>query len=38
VLTRELTELYKAAVEGRAAELGELAVQYVDYAHWQRSG
>ncbi|MFD4636243.1 amino acid adenylation domain-containing protein [Lentzea sp. NPDC058436] len=34
VLDRELREFYLAAVEGRAARLPELAVQYSDYAHW----
>jgi amino acid adenylation domain-containing protein len=36
VLVREVTELYKAQVEGRAAALDELKVQYGDYAVWQR--
>src|SRR5947209_17876545 len=36
VLARELGELYAAEVEGRQARLPELAVQYEDYAHWQR--
>ncbi len=37
VFVRELAELYRAAVEGRAAALPELPVQYADYAVWQRS-
>lgn len=36
VLVRELTELYTAATEQREPALPELAVQYGDYAHWQR--
>ncbi|MFG7945303.1 amino acid adenylation domain-containing protein [Streptomyces cacaoi] len=36
VITRELSELYAAAVAGRPAELPELPVQYGDYAVWQR--
>ncbi|UCA51878.1 amino acid adenylation domain-containing protein [Streptomyces sp. WA6-1-16] len=34
VLTRELTEMYRAG--GSGAELPVLPVQYADYAHWQR--
>src|SRR5262249_387 len=29
-------ELYAAELEGRQPDLPELAVQYEDYAHWQR--
>jgi amino acid adenylation domain-containing protein/non-ribosomal peptide synthase protein (TIGR01720 family) len=36
VLFRELTELYEAEVGDRPSELPELAVQYTDYAVWQR--
>ncbi|HTQ78615.1 MAG TPA: amino acid adenylation domain-containing protein, partial [Thermoanaerobaculia bacterium] len=36
VLTREMAELYTAAVERRPARLPELPVQYSDYARWQR--
>ncbi|WP_315888776.1 condensation domain-containing protein, partial [Streptomyces sp. P17] len=36
VLTRELGELYAAAVQGRDAKLPELPVQYADFAIWQR--
>ncbi len=39
VLVRELGELYRARLEGREptpSELPELAVQYADYAVWQR--
>jgi amino acid adenylation domain-containing protein len=36
VLFRELAELYRAACEGRAPELPALAVQYADFAVWQR--
>ena len=37
VLVGEVAELYRAAVEGRQARLPELALQYVDFAAWQRS-
>ncbi|MCP4660942.1 MAG: non-ribosomal peptide synthetase, partial [bacterium] len=36
VLIRELTALYTAFSEGRPSPLGELAIQYADYAVWQR--
>ncbi len=36
VLTRELREQYAAALAGRAADLPPLAVQYGDYAAWER--
>jgi amino acid adenylation domain-containing protein len=36
VLTREVTTIYGAYVEGRASPLPELAVQYADFAQWQR--
>ncbi|HEY0015717.1 MAG TPA: amino acid adenylation domain-containing protein, partial [Longimicrobium sp.] len=36
VLFRELAALYGAAVEGAEAALPRLAVQYADYAAWQR--
>jgi amino acid adenylation domain-containing protein len=36
VLFRELSALYAAYREGRESPLPELAVQYVDYAVWQR--
>jgi amino acid adenylation domain-containing protein len=36
VLLRELSERYSALVAGRDAEPAELAVQYADYARWQR--
>ncbi|HEV3050272.1 MAG TPA: condensation domain-containing protein, partial [Longimicrobium sp.] len=36
VLLRELTVLYEAYREGRESPLAELAVQYADYAAWQR--
>ena len=35
VLVGELTELYRAQTEHRAHRLGELPVQYADYARWQ---
>jgi amino acid adenylation domain-containing protein len=37
VLFRELSALYAAFVEGRASPLAEPAVQYVDFATWQRT-
>jgi amino acid adenylation domain-containing protein len=36
VLVRELAALYGAFAAGRPAPLAELAVQYADYARWQR--
>jgi acyl carrier protein len=36
VLVGEFNELYRSRVEGRAAELPELVVQYADYTLWQR--
>ncbi|WP_420130689.1 amino acid adenylation domain-containing protein [Longimicrobium sp.] len=36
VLDRELSALYAAYRDGRASPLPELAVQYADYAVWQR--
>ncbi|ONI76288.1 hypothetical protein ALI144C_37150 [Actinosynnema sp. ALI-1.44] len=36
VLSRDLTELYAAALEERPAQLPQLPVQYGDYAVWQR--
>ncbi|NEE35558.1 amino acid adenylation domain-containing protein, partial [Streptomyces sp. SID7982] len=36
IITRELSALYAAAVRGEDAALPELAVQYPDYAVWQR--
>jgi hypothetical protein len=36
VLTRELMELYPAFLAGRPSPLPELAVQYADFASWQR--
>ena len=38
VLVREVAELYGAYREGRKSPLKELAIQYVDYAVWQRDG
>ncbi|HSS49148.1 MAG TPA: condensation domain-containing protein, partial [Thermoanaerobaculia bacterium] len=37
VMVRELGELYGAQVRGGAADLPELAVQYADFAVWQRA-
>ncbi|MGW0402500.1 amino acid adenylation domain-containing protein, partial [Streptomyces sp. NPDC003002] len=36
IVTRELGELYAARSEGRPADLPEVAVQYPDFAAWQR--
>ena len=36
VLVEEFTEFYREHVEGRRAEVGELRIQYADYAVWQR--
>ena len=37
VLIEEMAALYEAFVEGTAVKLPELAIQYADYANWQRS-
>ncbi|HWS86533.1 MAG TPA: condensation domain-containing protein, partial [Pyrinomonadaceae bacterium] len=36
VMVKELVALYGAFREGRSSPLLELAVQYADFAHWQR--
>jgi len=36
VLIRELGALYRAMVEGAASPLGDLPIQYADFARWQR--
>ncbi|MCP4656953.1 MAG: amino acid adenylation domain-containing protein, partial [bacterium] len=36
ILLRELTELYAAFLDGGSSPLPELAVQYADFALWQR--
>lgn len=36
VMIRELVELYGASRQGRDNPLPPLAIQYADYAHWQR--
>ncbi|HYR09198.1 MAG TPA: amino acid adenylation domain-containing protein, partial [Longimicrobium sp.] len=36
VLYREIAALYEAFADGRESPLGELPVQYADYAAWQR--
>ena len=36
VFFKELAQLYRAAVTGEAPGLEPLAIQYADYAHWQR--
>ena len=38
VFLRELAALYEAFAAGQPSPLPELAVQYVDYAAWQREG
>lgn len=37
IVASEVATLYTAALDGRPAPLPELAVQYSDYARWQRS-
>jgi Condensation domain len=37
VFARELTDLYRALVQGRAPPLPDLPIQYADYAAWQRN-
>ena len=37
ILVRELVELYNAYIENRPAKLTPLAIQYSDYAIWQRN-
>lgn len=36
-LYSEVSELYRAKVEGRAPQLPSLPIQYADYAEWQRT-
>jgi acyl carrier protein len=36
ILIREIAVLYSAYIEGRESPLGELPIQYADYAVWQR--
>lgn len=36
VMLRELSEIYRAEIEGREANIEELELQYGDYAEWQR--
>ncbi|HXU32505.1 MAG TPA: amino acid adenylation domain-containing protein, partial [Thermoanaerobaculia bacterium] len=36
IFSREIAELYGAAVEGRPAQLPELPIEYADWAIWQR--
>src|SRR6266404_2168945 len=37
VLINDLTAFYAAALDGKAAALPELSIQYADYACWQRN-
>ncbi len=37
LLWRELEELYTARIQARPPVLPELPIQYVDFAHWQRT-
>jgi amino acid adenylation domain-containing protein len=37
ILQRDLAAAYRAASQGRPAELGELTVRYRDYVAWQRA-
>ncbi|TXS35026.1 non-ribosomal peptide synthetase, partial [Streptomyces sp. uw30] len=36
-LSRDLTALYRAAATGEPSGLGQLPLQYGDFAHWQRT-
>ncbi len=36
VMTREFTAIYEAYAQNRPSPLGELAIQYADFAYWQR--
>src|SRR5581483_6781497 len=36
IMVRELCALYRAFLEERPSPLPELAIQYADFAHWQR--
>jgi len=36
VFSREMAELYGSAIEGRAANLPSLPIEYADFAAWQR--
>lgn len=36
VILQEITRLYEAYRQGQASPLPELAIQYADFAHWQR--
>jgi len=36
VFSDDLAKFYEAAIEGRSVDLPELAIQYVDFAVWQR--
>ncbi len=36
VLVKELSQLYRACIKGLPNPLAPLAIQYGDYAHWQR--
>src|SRR5260370_7988029 len=38
VFHQELTALYEAFSAGKPSPLGELPIQYADYAEWQRQG
>jgi alpha-ketoglutarate-dependent taurine dioxygenase len=37
VLTREMTECYRAFLNGKPSPLPELPIQYADFARWQRA-
>ncbi|MGH8773197.1 MAG: condensation domain-containing protein, partial [Burkholderiales bacterium] len=38
ILSRELSALYRACIDGTPSPLAELQIQYADYAIWQRGG
>jgi hypothetical protein len=37
IIVKEVVELYNSCIEGRAANLLPMSIQYADYAIWQRN-